>query len=179
MITRSIRSSLAFSYWFPGEVSLTTEWAGELVAASLGLLLLRSTSESGEESRASFRLKKGCWRALPKLLIWKGSNLGDWASPKTADTVGDGIADNPTDCVVPLQVVLLPHATRSPLSHNKVELEIAGVGDPTRTSEVHLIGVVGVTRTWSNKAAHEIFVFGAGHDRFLAWQRGSLWSLTC
>jgi hypothetical protein len=58
-------------------VPLTTELAGELVAPCLGLLLLRSTSESGEELGASFHLKKGYWRALPELLILKESNLGD------------------------------------------------------------------------------------------------------
>jgi hypothetical protein len=69
MIKRSIRSSLAFWYQFPGEVPPTTDRAGELVAPRLGLLLLGSTSESGEGLRALFRPKKGRWRALPELLI--------------------------------------------------------------------------------------------------------------
>jgi hypothetical protein len=63
---------------------------------------------------------------------------------------------------VPPQVVLLPRATESPLGHNEVELEIVGVVDQTRTFEVRLIGIVEVTRIWSNEAADEIFIFVAG-----------------
>jgi len=49
VIKSSIQSSLAFWYQFPGEEPPTPEWAGELVAPYLGLLVLRSTSESGKE----------------------------------------------------------------------------------------------------------------------------------
>jgi len=171
MRKRSIRSSLAVWYWFPGEVPPTTDWAGELVAPRLGLLLLRSTSESGEGSRASLRLKKARWRVLPELLIWKGLKLGDWASPETAETVGDGTADDTTDLVVPLKVVLPPHATESLVSRNEVELENAGVVDPTWTSEVRLlIGVVGGTRICSNEGADVIF--GAGLDAVFGFAPG-------
>jgi len=62
-----------------------------------------------------------------------------------ADTVGDGPADDTTDCVVPLQVVHLPRTTESPLGYNRVEHESAGVVGPIWTSEVHLIGIVIVT----------------------------------
>ena len=163
MITRLIWSSLAFWYWFPGEVPLTTEWAGELVAPRVGLLLLRSISESGEGSRASFRPKLGHCSALPELWIWEGSNLGDWASPESAETRGDCIADNTADRVVHLQVVLLPHSAQFPLGCNEVEFEITGVVDPTQTSEVHLIGVLRVTSIWSSDGADGIFVMGTEH----------------
>jgi hypothetical protein len=80
--------------------------------------------------------------------------------------------DDTANHVVPLRVVLLPRATESPLGRNEVELEIAGVVDPTRTFEVRLIGVVGVTRIWSNEAADEIFVFGAGLDAVFGFAAG-------
>jgi len=68
-------------------------------------------------------------------------------------------------------VVLLPRATESPLGRNEVELEIAGVVDPTRTSEVLLlIGVVGGTRICSNEGADVIF--GAGLDAVLGFLAG-------
>jgi hypothetical protein len=70
---------------------------------------------------------------------------------------------NTADRIVPLQVVFLPRATESPLGRNEVELEIVGLVDPTRTSEVHLlIGVVGGTRICSNEGADVIF--GVGLD---------------
>ena len=51
--------------------------------------------------------------------------------------------DDSADPVGPLRVVLLPRATESPPGRNEVELGIAGIVDPTRTSEVRLlIGVV-------------------------------------
>ena len=69
--------------------------------------------------------------------------------------------DNTADCVVPQGVVLLPRATESPLGRDEVELHIAGVVDPTRTSKLRLlIVVVGGTRMWSNEETDEIF--GAG-----------------
>jgi hypothetical protein len=74
------------------------------------------------------------------------------------------MADDTADCVVPLRVVLLPRATDSPRGRNDVELEIAGVVDPTGTTDVSLIGVVGVTTKWSNEGADEIFVLCIGHD---------------
>jgi len=154
---------MAFCYRFPGQVPPTTDSAGELVALRLGLLLLRTTSESGEGSCASFHQKKGNWTALPELLIRNGSNLGDWASPETAETVGDGIVDGNADCTVPLLVVLLPCATKTPLCHNEVQHPIAGVVDPTSTSEVGLlISVVGGTRICSNERADVII--GVGLD---------------
>jgi hypothetical protein len=69
-------------------------------------------------------------------------------------------------------VVFLPRATESPLGRNEVDVEIAGVVDPTRTFEVRLIGVVGVTRIWSNEAADEIFVFGGGLDAVFGFPAG-------
>jgi hypothetical protein len=47
--------------------------------------------------------------------------------------------DDTTDRVVPLRVVLLPRAAESHLGRKEVELDIAGVVDPTRTSEVRLL----------------------------------------
>jgi len=44
------------------------------------------------------------------------------------------------------RVVLLPRGLKSSLGCNGVELYNAGLVDPTDTSEVRLIGVVGVTR---------------------------------
>ena len=71
--------------------------------------------------------------------------------------------DDTADRVVPLKVVLLPRATKFPLGPAEVELEIAGVVDPTRTSEVRLlIGLVGGTRICSNEGADVIF--GVGLD---------------
>ena len=61
-------------------------------------------------------------------------------------------------------MVLLPHSSKSPLGHNEVEREIAGVVDPIRTPEVCWICVVGLTIIWSNEAADEIFVFRVGLD---------------
>jgi hypothetical protein len=69
-------------------------------------------------------------------------------------------------------VVLLPRANESPVGRNKVELEIAGEVDPTRTFEGRLIGVVGVPRIWSNEAADEMFVFGAGLDAVFGFASG-------
>jgi len=172
MIKRSILSSLAFWYWFPGEEPLTTEWAGELVAPRVCLLLMWATTESGEGSCASFHPKKCRWRALPEQLIWKGWNLGDWASPKTTETVGDGITNNTTDRVVSVWVLLLSSATISLLGCSEVELEIAGVVDPTRGSEVPLIGVVGVTRIWSNEGADVILHFGVRLDVVVCFAMG-------
>ena len=71
-----------------------------------------------------------------------------------------------------LRLVLLPHITESPLGHNEVELAIVGVVDPTRTSEVHLIGVVGVTSQWSDEGAEVILVFGAGLDAVFGFAAG-------
>jgi hypothetical protein len=69
--------------------------------------------------------------------------------------------DNTADHVVALPLVVLRHATESPLVSNEVELEIAIVVDPIRTSEVHLlIGVVGGTRICSNEGAAVIFAAG-------------------
>ena len=162
LIKQWTRSYLAFWYWFPGEVPLTTKWVGELIAWHLVLLLLRYPSESGKGSHASMSLKNCPWRVLPELIIWNGKNLGNYASPETADTVGDGTADKTADHLVPLQVVLLPHTAESPLSHNEVEFAFAGVVDLTRTSDWRLIGLVGMTRIWSNEAAYGIFIVGAG-----------------
>ena len=68
-------------------------------------------------------------------------------------------------------MVLLPRATESPLGRNEVELEIAGVVDPTRTSEVRsLIGVVGGTRICSNEGADVIF--GMGLDAVFGFAAG-------
>jgi hypothetical protein len=53
-----------------------------------------------------------------------------------------------------------------------VEIEIAGVVDPIQTFDVHLIGVVDVTRIWSNEAADEIFIFGAGLDAVFGFVAG-------
>jgi hypothetical protein len=79
--------------------------------------------------------------------------------------------DDTADRVVPLRVVLLPRATKSPLGRNEVELEIAGVVDPTQTSEVCLlIGVVGGTRICSYEGADVIF--GAGLDAVLGFVAG-------
>jgi hypothetical protein len=73
------------------------------------------------------------------------------------------MVDDTADHVVPLQVVLILRATESPLGHNEVELDIAGVVNPTKTSEVHsLIGVVGGTRICSNDGADVIFGAGLG-----------------
>jgi hypothetical protein len=76
-----------------------------------------------------------------------------------------------TNRIVPLRVVLLPRATESPLGRNEVELEIAGVVDPTQTSEVRLvIGVVGGTMICSNEGADVIF--GAGLDAVFGFAAG-------
>jgi hypothetical protein len=72
---------------------------------------------------------------------------------------------------VPLRVVPLPCVSKFPLGCNEVELQIAGVVDPTETSEVHLlIGVVGGTRICSNVEADVIF--GAGHDAVSGFEAG-------
>ena len=171
MIQWLIWSDLAF--WDPsqGEVPPTTDWAAELVASCLGLLLLRSTSECGEASRALFSPKKCRCRALPQLLIWNGSNLGDWASPKSAETVWVGAVENPANRVVPLQVVLLPGTIKSRLCRNRVELEIAGVVDPTRLSDVHLlIGVLRGTSICSKEGADGNF--GTGLDAVFGFVAG-------
>jgi hypothetical protein len=79
--------------------------------------------------------------------------------------------DVAADRVVPLCVLLLPRATKSPLGRNEVELEIAGVVDPIRISEVRLlIGVVGGTRICSNEGADVIF--GAGLDAVFGFAAG-------
>jgi len=79
--------------------------------------------------------------------------------------------DDTANRVVPLRVVLLHRATESPLGRNEVELEIAGVVDPTQTSEVCLlIGVVGGTRICSNEGADVIF--GAGLDAVFGFAAG-------
>jgi hypothetical protein len=84
-------------------------------------------------------------------------------SPKTAETVGDGLMDNTADHVVLLQVVLLPRATESPLGPPEVEVEMVCLVDPTQTSEVRLIiGVVEATCICSNEGA--IVIFDVGHD---------------
>lgn len=59
---------------------------------------------------------------------------------------------------MPLEVVVLPHATQTPIGRNEVELQIASVGDPIQTSEVGSIGVVGVNRICSNEGAGVIFI---------------------
>ena len=69
-------------------------------------------------------------------------------------------------------MVLLPHADKSPLGRNEVELEIAGPVDPTPTSEVCLIGVEGVPRIWSNESADEILVSSAGLDAVIGFVAG-------
>jgi len=166
-----MRSSLAFCYRFPGEVPPTTEWAGQLVAPHSGLLLLRSTGESGEGLRASFRLKTGRWRALPELLVWNKSNLGDWASPEPAKSIADSIVDDADNRVVSVWVVLLPHATWYPLGRYEVELALAGVVDPTWTSEEHsLIQAVGGTCICSNEGVD--VSYGAGCDVSFGWAAG-------
>ena len=71
--------------------------------------------------------------------------------------------NNCVNRVVPVRMVLLPCPKKSPLGSNEVELEIVGIVDPTRTSEVGLlIGVVGGIRIHSNKGADVIF--GMGYD---------------
>jgi hypothetical protein len=80
--------------------------------------------------------------------------------------------DDTTDHLTPLPVVPQSRATESPLGRNEVELEIAGVVDSIQTFDVHLIGVVDVTRIWSNEAADEIFVFGAGLDAVFGFVAG-------
>jgi len=162
MIQWSIPSSLLSLYWYPGEVPLTTEWAWELVESHSGLLLLRLTGESGKGSHPSFRPKTGGWTALPEKFIRKGSNLGDRASDDTPKAIQDGIMDDTNHCVVPPQVALVPHSNESHCGCIAVELEIAGVVDPTWTFTGRLISRVGVDRIWPNDAADEIFVFGAG-----------------
>jgi hypothetical protein len=68
-------------------------------------------------------------------------------------------------------VVLLPRATESHLGRKEVELDIAGVVDPTETSDVRLlIGVVGGTRICSNEGADVIF--GAGLDAVFGFAVG-------
>jgi len=72
---------------------------------------------------------------------------------------------------VPLQVVLLPGTIKSTLGRNRVELEIAGVVDPTRTSEVHfLIGVVRGTSICSKEGADGNL--GAGLDAVFGFAAG-------
>lgn len=44
--------------------------------------------------------------------------------------------DNTADRVVCLLLVLRPRISKSPLSHNEDEHEIAGEADPTQSSEV-------------------------------------------
>jgi hypothetical protein len=79
--------------------------------------------------------------------------------------------DDTADRVVPLKVVHLPRATKFPLGPTEVELEIEGVVDPTRTSEVRLlIGVVGGTRICSNEGADVIC--GAGLDAVIGFAVG-------
>ena len=79
--------------------------------------------------------------------------------------------DDTADRVVPLRVVLLPRATESPLGRNEDALEIAGVVDPTRTSEVCLlIVVVGGTRICSTEGADVIF--GVGLDAVFGFAAG-------
>jgi hypothetical protein len=75
---------------------------------------------------------------------------------------------------VPLRVEFLPRATESPVGQNEVGLEVAGVVYLTRTFELRLIGEVGVTRVWSNAAADEIIVFGAGLDAVFGLAAGLL-----
>ena len=72
---------------------------------------------------------------------------------------------------MPLRVVRLPRATESSLGRNEVELQIASVVDPTRTSEVHsLISVVGRTSKCSNEGADVIF--GTGFDEVCGFAAG-------
>ena len=81
------------------------------------------------------------------------------------------MVDDTADRVVLLHVILLLRATKSPLGCNEVELEIAGVVDPTRTSDVHLlIGVVGGTRICSNEGASVIC--GVGLDGVCGFATG-------
>jgi hypothetical protein len=63
-------------------------------------------------------------------------NLYDCASPETADTIGDSITDDTTDCVVPQHILFLPSTAEAPVGRNKVALDIAGVLYPIGSSEV-------------------------------------------
>lgn len=72
------------------------------------------------------------------------------------------MADDTTDHVVPLEVLLVCHVTNSPIDRKEVVLDIADVEHPILTSAVHLIGVVGVTRLWSNTEADDIFIVSVG-----------------
>jgi len=79
--------------------------------------------------------------------------------------------DDTTDRVVPLRVAFQPRATVSPLGHNEIEIEIAGVVDATPTSDVRLfICVVGGTTICSNEGADVIF--GAGLDEVFGFVVG-------
>jgi len=148
----------------------TTDWAGEQVAPQLGLLLLRSISESGEGLDALFHLKKSRFSALPDVLIQNRSYLGNWVYSDTADIIEDRTVNDMDDRLLPLWVVLLPCATESLLGCDEVQLAIAGVINPAQISEVRLlIGVVGGTRICSHEEADVIF--GMGLMWFLAlWQ---------
>ena len=80
--------------------------------------------------------------------------------------------------VVSLRLVLLPRATESLLGRKQVELEIAGVVDPTPISEVRLlIAVVGWTRICSNEGADVIF--GAGLDAVFGFAAGLVAVVGC
>jgi len=79
--------------------------------------------------------------------------------------------DDTADHVVPLRVVLVPRVTESPLGRTEVELETAGVVDPTQTSEVHsLTGVIGGTRICTNEGAD--VTFGTGLDAVFGFVAG-------
>jgi len=70
-------------------------------------------------------------------------------------------------------VVLQPRTTESPICRDDVELDIVGVGDPTRPSEVHsLIGVVGGTGICSTEGVDVIF--GAGIDAVFGFAAGHI-----
>ena len=85
--------------------------------------------------------------------------------------------DDTADCVVPLRGVLVPCTTVSPLRCNKDALDILGVVDPTRTSDVHsFVGVVGGTRMFSTEELIRSLAWGL--IQFGSFQRGSLRCLT-
>jgi hypothetical protein len=72
---------------------------------------------------------------------------------------------------VPLRGVLLTRPPKSPLGHNEVELEIADLVDPTRTSELRLlVSVVGGTSICSNAGADVII--GTGLDAVFGFAAG-------